>query len=288
MANTLGVITAILLAVSAFLAMKNRDRYQAEITNTNSEKTKLADTEKKLRNTIAEKESTIKNRKGVEEEIVTLESDKLAQERANAELKTQIEAKTAEIDSNKQKIDEIKEKTKGVGDLKDLARKMKETKEELDTLATNISQAEAKFAGLTAQTKTTEGSVKGLSEKITILTSGRSLPTLRTTIQAIYPSYGFVTLGAGNNAGVVNNSTLNVTRDGATVAKLLVTAVEASRASANIVPDSLAADTALMVGDRVVPEEAPSAPVPAPAATTPAPAPPAAPAAPAAADPFGL
>ena len=62
-----------------------------------------------------------------------------------------------------------------------------------------------------------------------------------------------MTLAAGNHAGVVTNSILNVVRNGETIASLLVTAVESSSASASIVPDSLASDVTLMVGDRVVP-----------------------------------
>jgi len=76
---------------------------------------------------------------------------------------------------------------------------------------------------------------------------------LKTRIRSIYPNWGFVTLAAGNNAGVVANSSLDVVRDGETVAKLLVTAVESSSASASIVPDSLAPDVTLSVGDQVIP-----------------------------------
>jgi len=45
---------------------------------------------------------------------------------------------------------------------------------------------------------------------------------------------------------------LDVVRDGATIAKLLVTSVESTSASASIIPDSIAQDITLMVGDRVV------------------------------------
>ena len=59
-------------------------------------------------------------------------------------------------------------------------------------------------------------------------------------------------VNAGNNAGVNANSTLDVVRDGETIAQLLVTAVESRSASASIIPDSIAQDVTLMVGDRVV------------------------------------
>jgi hypothetical protein len=84
-----------------------------------------------------------------------------------------------------------------------------------------------------------------------ILASGESLPSLKTSIRSIYPTWGFVTLNAGNNAGVTATSTLDVVRDGATIAKLLVTSVESRSASASIIPDSIAQDVTLMVGDRV-------------------------------------
>jgi hypothetical protein len=65
-----------------------------------------------------------------------------------------------------------------------------------------------------------------------------------------------VTLASGNNAGVMANSTLDVVRDGETIAKLLVTAVETGSASASIVPDSLASNVTLRVGDHVIPGQA--------------------------------
>jgi hypothetical protein len=107
--------------------------------------------------------------------------------------------------------------------------------------------------------------------------SGQSLATLKTRIRTIYPSWGFVTLASGNNAGVVTNSTLNVVRDGGTIAKLLVTAVEMSTSSASIVPDSMGEEVTLMIGDRVEAEikaapvvpVSPASPVTPPVVTTP-------------------
>ncbi|MES2996736.1 MAG: hypothetical protein V4733_07995 [Verrucomicrobiota bacterium] len=300
MANILGVITAIVLALAAFVAMKNKERYQAEIDNRKAEEEKLRKTERRLDIATKDKDKTIGERKAVEEEIVVATREKETLERTNSDLKSQSEAKGAKISENTAQLDEIRDKTAKFGDIKDLASKMKVTNDEINALKVSIDESQSKLNNLTAQTKATEESSDALQDKLTLLTSGRSLPTLRTTIRSIYPAWGFVTLGAGNNAGVVTNSTLNVVRDGQTIAKLVVTAVESTRASANIVPDSLAPDTTLMVGDRVAAPEPsapkPEAPVPAPA-PTPAPeksaspddpfAAPASPAAPASSDPFG-
>ena len=94
-----------------------------------------------------------------------------------------------------------------------------------------------------------------MKKKFDFISSGKSLPELKTRIRSIYPTWGFVTLGAGNSSGVVTNSILDVVRNGSVVAKLMVTAVESGSSSASIIPDSLGEDVTLMVGDRVVPTQ---------------------------------
>ena len=133
--------------------------------------------------------------------------------------------------------------------------------------------AEAKLSDLNAQNSASGAQVGVAKTKFENFTSGQSLASLQTRIRSIYPNWGFVTLASGNNAGVVANSTLNVVRDGEVIAKLLVTAVESSTASASIVPDSLASDVTLAVGDRVEPgQKAPASTPAAPAAATAPPA----------------
>ncbi|MFN5868665.1 MAG: hypothetical protein ACK46A_04980, partial [Akkermansiaceae bacterium] len=63
---------------------------------------------------------------------------------------------------------------------------------------------------------------------------------------------GFVTLANGYQSGVTGGSSLDIVRDGAVIGKLMVTTVERSSASASIVPDSLAPDITLRVGDEIV------------------------------------
>ena len=62
-------------------------------------------------------------------------------------------------------------------------------------------------------------------------------------------------LAGGDNEGVVPGSMLDVVRAGEVIAKLRVTAVEAGRSAADIVVDSMSADTMLRAGDEVVAEE---------------------------------
>lgn len=253
MANVFGILTAIVLALSAFIALKNKAAYETKISDKQNEIEKLTKSEARLKADEEVLGALPAEIAEVESAVEKLASDEVAQTKVNADLKTTTDAKAEKIASNKQKLDEIREKTAKTGDLKELASKMRATNAELEELAQSISSSEAKLANLTAQHTSSEGMVSTAKGKFENFSNGQSLPELKTRIRSIYPNWGFVTLASGNNAGVVTNSTLDVVRDGETVAKLLVTAVESNTSSASIVPDSLASDVTLAVGDRVVP-----------------------------------
>lgn len=253
MANLFGILTAIVLALSALVAFKNKGAYDAGVLETANQKELLAKSEKRLAAAKEVLAALPVERAGVDAESDALTAAEAAQTKANAELKAEVEATTAKIASNKEQLDGIREKTAKMGDIKELASKMRATNSELAELTQSISGAEAKLANLTAQNSDAEGQIKQGKSKFEDFNGGRSLSGLKTRIRSIYPNWGFVTLASGNNAGVVANSTLDVVRGGETIAKLLVTAVESSTASASIVPDSLKADVTLMVGDQVVP-----------------------------------
>ena len=253
MANVFGIITAIALALSAFIAYKNKAAYEGAITETQSRQSELANNQKKLKAQQATLVALPEERAGVEAEVEKLTASEAATKKANDGLKAQSETATAKIAANKQKLDAIREKTAKTGDLQELSSKMRTTNAELEELGQSITQSEAKLANLTAQNTAAEGNVAANKSKFDNYTNGQSLPSMKTTIRSIYPNWGFVTLAAGNGAGVVANSTLNVIRDEKVVARLLVTAVETNTASATIVPDSLSSDTTLAIGDQVVP-----------------------------------
>lgn len=284
MANVFGILTAIVLAIAGFVAFKNQKAYEMEISNTNSEKEKLSASQNRFKVAQDSLADTIAKRTEVDAEVVKLTEEETAQKKKNEDLKSQIAYKTAKTASNKEQLDAIRDKTAKIGDLKELASKMTAMKSELEELSQSISSTEAKLANLTAQNNATEAEARGIKDQFDTFARNESLPTVKTSIRSIYPTWGFVTLGAGNNGGVVANSSLEVVRDGNVVAKLLVTAVERNSASASIVPESLAPDTTLMVGDRVVaaqkaapkpaaqPAAAPIEETPAPAAAEEAPA----------------
>lgn len=253
MAKVFGILTAIFLAFAAFVASKNKAAYESSITTTQSEKEKLAKAEAKLKATQETLAALPIETAGVEEEVTNLTAEEAKETKNNATLEGQVEPLKAKIAANKAKLDEFREKTKETGNVQELASKLRATTAELEELTQSITSSEAKLANVTAQNSATEKQVSATKAKFDTFANGSSLPELKTSIRTIYPNWGFVTLAAGNNAGVVANSTLNVVRDGSTIAQLLVTAVESRSASASIVPGSMADDVTLSVGDQVVP-----------------------------------
>jgi len=252
MANILGIFTAIILAVAAYVAFKNNALFEEEIKNRATEEASLKQSQERLTAALAELKRLPMERAEVDAQFAAKTEVETGLKDSNDALKADIEDKTDQIEANTQELDAFREKVAKIGNIRELAPKMKAMRTELEELTQSIADNEATLANLTAQDGATAADAKKRQDELETFSRGESLSSLKTSIRSIYPTWGFVTLNAGNNAGVASSSTLDVVRDGATIAKLLVTSVEGRSASASIIPDSIAQDITLMVGDRVV------------------------------------
>ncbi|MEP4078552.1 hypothetical protein [Haloferula sp.] len=253
MANIFAIITAVLLAASAFLAVKNKTAYSNEIEERKTAETRLATTEAKLADLVERKNSTIADKKETMEATVGLREEEEKQSAKNAAVKKDIAAKTEQSESQAATIAEIKEKTKEIGAIKELAGKIKRLQEEITGLEDEKVSKENERTNLLAERSSTQSTVSAYNEETRKISSKKSYGNSR--ISSIYGPWGFVTLSAGSSGGIVSGSTLSVVRGGEAVAELRVRSVESSRASADIVPNSVSEETTLMVGDKVVPAE---------------------------------
>lgn len=254
MANIIGIFTAIILAVSAFVAIKNNGRLETEIETRKNKEAVLAQTKAEL---VAAQETLNAlpiERAEIEAQAVAKKAEETALKESIETLKAEIETKTAEIAKNREELNQAPDEGKKLtlDEIIALIPKMKENSAALEELTQELAAKEASLANLTAENTATQADATRRKEDLEALSKGESLSSLRTSIRSIYPTWGFVTLNDGNNAGVTANSTLDVIRDGETIARLLVTAVETRSASASIIPDSMADGATLMVGDRVV------------------------------------
>lgn len=278
MQTTLGILTALVFAVSAFLGFKNMERYKEQILERQAEEQKR-DTvlRPKLKRTLDERDET----KTKKEEQIKAADDKRQEVAAQQEkldaLKKEIVQKEEQVREQKARIDALADQLKELGNVKELANKVRRMKDELTQLEGDINQTTTKLNNLISEKNRTAAIIAAYEEENSWRNANLSNPKLDTRINAIFDTYGFVTLPVGNNAGVVGGSSLDVVRDGEVIAKLLVKSVEASTAAAEVIPDTLRADTVLMVGDRIRasaparPIAPPTAPAPAPLLDTPAP-----------------
>lgn len=253
MANILGIFTAVILAVAAFVAVKNNASFEEEIANKKVEQASLATSQKRLEASQALNAKLPVDIAGVEENIAAKTEEGVKLKEENDAQQAAIEDKTAKIAANKVQLDATREKLASAGNIQGLAADMKTKGVEIKELEQKIASNEAELANLTAANTAAQADATKRRTDLETMSKGVSLPSLRTRIRNIYPTWGFVTLTDGDNAGVITNSTLDVVRDGEVIARLLVTAVERGSASASIIPDSIVQDVTLMVGDRVVP-----------------------------------
>ncbi len=257
MANpkVLGTLALIILLLGGFMSLKNMQAYENEIAQTKVEAHNLALSRARLKKAEDALADTIAKKEGVLAEVATLETDEANQKKLNFDLKAELDEKTGKVADLQGSAEEMAEAQKKLVRMQEVADQCKRLKEEIGQLDAVIKENEAEEARLIAANTDMEGQIDFMRKDAELRAGGKSMVGLETRIRAVYPTWGFVTLESGDKAGVVLNSTLCVVRDGEVVCRLYVATVERNTASANIVPDSLAPDTVLMVGDLVGPWE---------------------------------
>jgi len=253
MANILGTFAAIILAVAAFVAFKNKGKFALELENKAAEEEKLSLSQSKLKDTLEKLRALPEERAGIDAQTLAKEEEEAKLKEENVTLKEEIEDATKVVNKMKLNNGEAQDGAPDTGTIKKFAAMVKKLSVGIEELNSNLEAKESELASVTQEIESAEVKAKRIKEEIEALSSGESVSTLKTSIRSIYPNWGFVTLNAGNVAGVASNSTLDVVRDGSTVAKLLVTSVEGRTSSASIIPDSVIDGVALTVGDLVVP-----------------------------------
>ena len=254
MSKVFGTIAAVFLAASAFVAWKNQEAYKKEIEFLHGEQAEEKSTKKEL----AKQQKRVFDADELKKGYVT----------KAAEEQTKLDAATAEYEKAKKAVNALKEDHKNkeaeianadeilkeLPNPTELVPKIKRMRAQLAEATSGIATENSRLANLTRQDQNGKLRIKKTQELIDLQTSGKSFPTLKTRISSIYRNWGFVILSAGDKQGVVSGSILDVMRGGEVIGKLKVTAVEAGRASADIVLDSVADGTTLQSGDSVVAE----------------------------------
>ena len=255
MSKIIGIIAAAVLVIAAFVAFKNQQAYGKEIDN--------------FRSAQAEKKDTIQRLEDQQKRFKEAEEGKAALTLNLVERGKKLATAIRDYDDLKKEVSSLKEShsikeeqiataediLEGLPEPDDLIPKLKRLRNQLMEAEEGKANEAARAKKLAQQDQDAKQKIQSLSQVIDGYSMGRSLMSLKTSISAIYSGWGFVILAGGDNEGVVPGSMLNVVRAGEVIAKLRVTAVEAGRSAADIVVDSMSADTMLRAGDEVVAEE---------------------------------
>lgn len=252
MATTFGVLTFLILCATAFISFKNNERIQYEIEEKNTSLKNLKINQDELARNDAKLAGLLKEIPDVEEETRLALEEEAKLQATNAKLKSDVESKTRKINSNEREYEETKNTLLLVGEPTELISKSKDMRIQSQELDVLIENKKSNLANLNDENTAAADLASRLKDNLDTIGRGESLPTLKTRIRQIYPNWGFVTLAGGYQAGVTGGSSLDIVRDGQVIGKLLVSTVERSSASASIVPDSIAQDITLRVGDQVI------------------------------------
>jgi uncharacterized small protein (DUF1192 family) len=258
MVNTLGTLTAIVLAFSAFVAWKNSKVFEqtvSEIELKEDDKKTNSETYKGLVSKITELEAT---RDGATKERDSLRGEVEKQTGANGAIQAEIDTKEKELASTKSEVADAQGKLKELGDIEELAPKIGRLQASITELKEQVATLKSVIARLQGEKTSTGQVLVAAKTKQSQITSGQSFPTMRTTIRSIDRRLGIVTLAAGIRSGVIGGSKVAVMREGEKIAELNVKAVSANLATADVVQSSLQEGLDIAPGDVVIPVESAS------------------------------
>lgn len=255
MVNTLGTLTAIVLAFSAFVAHKNKGEFKiqvAAVEKQNADKTENTKTFNGLLADIAKLEATKTEAEGKRD---GLRAEVKKQTAANDAVQAEIDNKQKELDSTKNEVADAQEKLKELGDLEELAPKIERLQASIAELKGQVATLNTEIERLRGEKTSTGQVLVAAKTKQSQITSGQSFPTMKTTIRSIDRRLGIVTLAAGIRSGVIGGSRVAVIRGGEKIAELNVKAVSANLATADVIQSSLQEGVDVAPGDIVIPVE---------------------------------
>ena len=257
MSKIIGIIAAAILVIAAFVAFKNQQAYGKEIDNFRSAQALKKDTIQRLEEQQKRFKEAEESKANLTLKLVETGKKLATAIRDYGDLKKEVDVLKENYDIKEEQIAAAEDILKGLPEPDDLIPKLKRLRNQLMEAEEGTANEEDRVAKLTQRNQDAKQKIQSLSQVIDGYSTGRSLASrsLKTSISAIYNGWGFVILAGGDNEGVVPGSILDVVRAGEVIAKLRVTAVEAGRSAADIVMDSMSADTMLRAGDEVVAEE---------------------------------
>ena len=255
MVNTFGILAALVLGFSAFVAFKNKEQFEQQKVATEqqqSDKDKNTETYKGL---VADVELLNTNKDDADKARVELKKKVDDQVKKNDAVQEQITESEKELEDTKNAVATAEQELKERGPLEDLAPKIERLQESTAELKKTIAVLNTQIDRLRGEKSRTAEALAFAKKRLADITSGRSLASMKTSIRSIDRRLGIVTLADGMRAGVVGGSKVAVMRRGEKIGELNVKAVSANLATADVVQSSLKDGENVAPGDTVIPVE---------------------------------
>lgn len=258
MVNTLGILTAIVLAFSAFVALKNKELFEKAVSDTEQQAQNKETLTARYNKYIEDIKGLEAIREKAEASRDGLRAEVAKQTEANGAVESQIKTKETELASTKAEVADAQGKLKELGDLEELAPKIERLQASIAELKEQVATLNTEIERLRGEKSSTSQVLVAAKTKQSQITSGQSFPTMKTTIRSIDRRLGIVTLAAGIRSGVIGGSRVAVIRAGEKIAELNVKAVSANLATADVIQSSLQEGVNVAPGDIVIPVESAS------------------------------
>lgn len=168
-----------------------------------------------------------------------------------AKIDVRMEEAQAELDNVNKLKEEVEKSVPGIT-LAELPAEIERLKTEKITKEKRLEELELVNTQIIKDIAKKESDL--IREKGVLVDSHKrvSFNKFEAPVTAVNNEWGFVIIGAGENAGLTGGSKLLVERDGRLIGQLSISSLESNQAIAEVVPDSVSIGARIQPGDRVI------------------------------------
>ena len=255
MAKILLIISALVIAATAYLGFATKGKVEAIMVDLDSKKKVAAAAQTEAGN--AKKAMT-----KAQDELVAAKATIDEKDKDIASKKGEIDKVAADL---KKASDDLLAKTEEINKLKEAIGKPGETvdpekmRAEMDALAKAKTELEVRVAELgqvnetmTKQLANERSKASSFETQVKSYKSDYTKPGITGTVLAYNPGWNFVVISLGDRQSLKAGKEMVVTRDGQMIAKLRVKTVEPTTSIADVIPSSVAKGQSVQPGDSVV------------------------------------
>ncbi len=253
MHSLLTTLALLALIGSAVLSYMNKESLtaaradnEAQVKSLARLETDLEDAKGTLADLTSQVESTTQEGETLADEAAKLDAEKLKKEE-------EIDLLSGELDTAKGELEALKLQLSEVGNLEEAVARLDSLRTKNASLSNRLSSLEGQVGSAQRSAENLQSQIDKLSKEIEDRREGRLPENFSASITQVYPQWGFVIVGAGNQQKAAEGARLAVRRGGVEIGQIEITDLLQNRAVADVVKGTVAPGVQLRAGDRVYP-----------------------------------